>query len=163
MLSCRPLVKKGGADIEAQDDGGDTPLHEAARANEIDVIRASKPWRRERCAKQNWCNASHSRIHKEPVCKALLTGAAVNGSRSQMIGGYSPLHVAAAIGSTDCLQELVDAGASLRHSASELAYRVVLPQHLELEKMLDSDRQPQYFGTPLSASSTSSVYGANTH
>ena len=71
------------------------------------------------------------------VCKALIdAGAAVNGSRSQMIGGYSPLHVAAAIGSTDCLQELVDAGASLRHSASELAYRVVLPQHWSWQKML---------------------------
>ena len=121
--SCRLLVKKGGADIEAQDDGGDTPLHEAARANEIDVLLELLNLGAEKDAR-NKIGATPLILgsHKghKIVCKALIdAGAAVNGSRSQMIGGYSPLHVAAAIGSTDCLQELVGAGASLRHSASE--------------------------------------------
>ena len=42
-----------------------------------------------------------------------------------MRGGYSPLHAAAANGSTECLQDLIDAGSSLRHSASESSLRGV--------------------------------------
>ncbi len=120
---CRLLVKKGGANIEANDDGGDTPLHEAARANEIDVLLellslGAQKDARNKIGATPLILGSH-KGHKN-VCKALIgAGAAVNGAKSQMLGGYSPLHVAAANGSTECLQELVDAGASLRQSASE--------------------------------------------
>ena len=121
--SCRLLVCKGGANIDAQDDGGDTPLHEAARADELaallELLRlgADKDSRNKMGATP-LILASH-KGHSQ-ICKALiLAGAAVNGAGSQMRGDYSPLHAAAASGSTECLKEIVDAGASLRHSASE--------------------------------------------
>ena len=121
--SCRLLFHKGGADIDARDDGGDTPLHEAARANELSTLLelldlgADKDSRNKMGATP-LILASHKGHNR--ICKALIrAGAAVNGATSQMKGGYSPLHAAAASGSTECLKELVDAGASLRHSASE--------------------------------------------
>ena len=53
-------------------------------------------------------------------------------SGSILDGGYSPLHAAAANGSADCLQDLIDAGSSLRHSASESSLRGGSATALEL-------------------------------
>ena len=56
-----------------------------------------------------------------------------------MRGGYSPLHAAAANSSTECLQDLIDAGSSLRHSASESSLRGGSATALELA---EESKQP---------------------
>jgi len=67
-------------------------------------------------------------------------GAAVSGAKSLMRGGYSPLHAAAANGSTECLQDLIDAGSSLRHSASESSLRGGSATALELAEDAGQER-----------------------
>jgi len=56
----------------------------------------------------------------------------VTGAKSLMKGGYSPLHASAANGSTECLQDLLAAGSSLKHSASESSLRGGSATALEL-------------------------------
>ena len=56
----------------------------------------------------------------------------MRGAKSLMRGGYNALHAAAANGSADCLQDLIDAGSSLRHSASESSLRGGSATALEL-------------------------------
>mmetsp|Transcript_19113 Transcript_19113/g.30907 ORF Transcript_19113/g.30907 Transcript_19113/m.30907 type:complete len:257 (-) Transcript_19113:445-1215(-) len=134
--SCRLLAKVSGTDIDRKDDGGDTALHEAARADELEALVAlldlgADVDPRNKLGATPLIVASHAG-HKA-ICKALIhAGAAVTGERSRMRGGYSPLHAAAANGSTGCLQDLIDAGASLRHSASESSLRGGSATALEL-------------------------------
>ena len=130
------LVREGGADVNAADDAGDTALHEAARADELDALLALLDLG---CDKdpRNTLGATplHVASHggAERACKALIrAGAAVAGKKSLMRGGYSPLHAAAANGSTECLKDLIDAGSSLKHSASESSLRGGSATALEL-------------------------------
>lgn len=129
-------MEEGKANIDCKDDGGDTALHEAARADELDTLLTlitlgAEVDVRNKLGATPLILASH-KGHKA-VCKALIkAGAAVTGAKSLMRGGYSPLHAAAANGSTECLQELIDSGASLRHSASESSLRGGSATALEL-------------------------------
>ena len=130
------LVREGGADVNAADDAGDTALHEAARADELDALLALLDLG---CDKdpRNTLGATplHVASHggAERACKALIrAGAAVAGKKSLMRGGYSPLHAAAANGSTECLKDLIDAGSSLKHRASESSLRGGSATALEL-------------------------------
>ena len=133
--SIRALVE-GGADTSLQDEGGDTALHEAARADEVESLMAlldlgvdKDP--RNKLGATPLHLASH--VGNKAACKALIRGgAAVSGEKSLMKGGYSPLHAAAANGSMECLQDLIDAGSSLRHSASETSLRGGSATALEL-------------------------------
>ena len=79
------------------------------------------------------------RVKAEEVEKLIEAGAAVTGKKSLMRGGYSPLHAAAANGSTECLQDLIDAGSNLRHSASESSLRGGSATALELA---EESKQP---------------------
>lgn len=141
--SVRILVKEGKADLTVQDDGGDTALHEAARANEVEALLelldlgADKDARNKLGATPLHI-ASH-KDHKEAAKQLIKAGAAVTGKKSLMRGGYSPLHAAAANGSTECLQDLIDAGSSLRHSASESSLRGGSATALELA---EESKQP---------------------
>lgn len=134
--SCQLLVEEGEAKVNVKDEGGDTALHEAARADELEALVSlldlgAEVDARNKLGATPLIVASH-KGHKA-VCKALIkAGAAVTGAKSMMRGGYSPLHAAAANGSTDCLQDLIDAGASLRHSASESSLRGGSATALEL-------------------------------
>lgn len=134
--SCRLLVEEGKSKLDCKDEGGDTALHEAARADELEVLvtlldLGADVDARNKLGATPLLVASH-KGHKA-ICKALIAaGAAVTGTKSMMRGGYSPLHAAAANGSTDCLQDLIDAGASLRHSASESSLRGGSATALEL-------------------------------
>ena len=122
----RALVE-GGADTSLQDEGGDTALHEAARADEVLSLLAllelgADKDPRNKLGATPLHLASH--LSNGAACKALIRGgAAVTGAKSLMKGGYSPLHAAAANGSTECLQDLLAAGSSLKHSASESSLR----------------------------------------
>lgn len=123
--SVNALIRVGNASINLKDEGGDTALHEAARANELETLSelislgADKD-ARNKLGATPLLLASHAG-HKRIVVALLDAGAAATGKKSLMRGGYSPLHAAAANGSTECLQDLIDAGASLRHSASDSA------------------------------------------
>lgn len=129
-------MEEGEAKLDCKDEGGDTALHEAARADELDVLvtlldLGADVDARNKLGATPLIVASH-KGHKA-ICKALIAaGAAVTGAKSMMKGGYSPLHAAAANGSTDCLQDLIDAGASLRQSASESSLRGGSATALEL-------------------------------
>lgn len=131
----RALVE-GGADTSAQDDGGDTALHEAARADEVESLMTLLELGAEKDPRNKLgATPLHLASHKgnNAATKALIRGgAAVRGAKSLMRGGYSPLHAAAANGSADCLQDLIDAGSSLRHSASESSLRGGSATALEL-------------------------------
>ena len=131
----RALVE-GGADTSAQDDGGDTALHEAARADEVESLMMLLELGAEKDPRNKLgATPLHLASHKgnNAATKALIRGgAAVSGAKSLMRGGYSPLHAAAANGSADCLQDLIDAGSSLRHSASESSLRGGSATALEL-------------------------------
>lgn len=134
--ACRILVQTGKASVDAKDDAGDTALHEAARANELEALielidLGAEVDVRNKLGATPLIVASH-KGHKS-ICKALINaGAAVKGEKSLMRGGYSPLHAAAANGSTECLQDLIDAGASIRHSASESSLKNGSATALEL-------------------------------
>ncbi len=131
----RALVE-GGADTSLQDEGGDTALHEAARADEVLSLLAllelgADKDPRNKLGATPLHLASH--LSNGAACKALIRGgAAVTGAKSLMKGGYSPLHAAAANGSTECLQDLLAAGSSLKHSASESSLRGGSATALEL-------------------------------
>ena len=139
--SVRILVKEGKADLNVQDDGGDTALHEAARANEVEALLelldlgADKDARNKLGATPLHI-ASH-KDHKEAAKQLIKAGAAVTGKI--LIGAVTPLHAAAANGSTECLQDLIDAGSSLRHSASESSLRGGSATALELA---EESKQP---------------------
>ena len=123
--SVNALIRVGNASINLKDEGGDTALHEAARANELETLSelislgADKD-ARNKLGATPLLLASHAG-HKRIVVALLDAGAAATGKKSLMRGGYSPLHAAAANGSTECLQDLIDAGAALRQSASDSA------------------------------------------
>ena len=139
----RALVE-GGADTSAQDDGGDTALHEAARADEVEALMTLLDLGAEKDPRNKLgATPLHLASHKgnNAATKALIRGgAAVRGAKSLMRGGYSPLHAAAANGSADCLQDLIDAGSSLRHSASESSLRGGSATALELAEDAGQER-----------------------
>ena len=119
----RLLVKSGHARVNRGDGVGDTALHEASRAGEIDAVLALLDCDADVHVRNKLgCTPLHIASHAGhgDIVRALVqAGAAVNGPDGEMNGGYSALHIAAANGSTQSLTALLEAGANIRASASE--------------------------------------------
>ena len=117
---CRLLLERG-ADVNKSDKQGDTALHEAARADEMDAVELLGEWEGVDVDAKNkhGCTALHVASHAGlgAMVKLLVRlGSCVHG---QMKGGYTSLTRAAANGSNSSLSALLESGANIRHSASE--------------------------------------------
>ena len=73
-----------------------------------------------------WCGGDNSVVTAGADGRVVLYDAAAGTAKTLGV------HAAAANGSADCLQDLIDAGSSLRHSASESSLRGGSATALEL-------------------------------
>ncbi len=147
------MLADAGADVDAKDDLGLTPLHWASLSNRpVDVIRALVKARADVNARSNSGYAPlHSAASRSvDAVRALVElGADVNAQNKN--NGNTPLHIASRWGHADAIRVLVKAGADInvkRNDGNTPLHIASMAQsaHIEMERYIEVIRVLLEFG-----------------
>jgi len=140
-----------GADVNAKDKTGDTPLTLAAANGHLETVAlllergaAVDGKSEKKSCDRTGCSVGQTALslaagagHLEIVKRLIAKGADVNGRASE---GSTPLMVAAASGHRKIVQVLLEAGADVnaknKHGSTALGYAAGYPRHPDIVKLL---------------------------